>query len=398
MASRSFVRFAAVALCAMVLGGCVSTPTQAPAEKRTYSFWPPAPDEPRIQFLVSYNRSTDVSPPRSSLDETIFGSQAAEAYPINKPYGVRFWNGRIYVCDVRGTGIVVLDLPKQQARLMGATGSSAIRKAVDLAIAPDGTKYVVDSAQSQISVFSPEERYVKSLRLTDTNPVAIALYQDRLYVSDLKNAHVKVLDRETGELLHTIGERGGEDGQFIGPLGVAVDRQGNIYVSDFIKARVQKFAPDGTFLLGFGQTGNRPGQFVRPKHLAIGSDDHIHVVDAAFNNVQVFDSEGRVVGFYGGLGSFPGAMDLPAGLEISEKNLEIFARYIHPAFQAERLIFVANQFGDQKVSVYAMGRLKPGYTVADTSADSANTSGSITISDAPRASDSTAGPTTRPAN
>jgi hypothetical protein len=33
----------------------------------------------------------------------------------------------------------------------------------------------------------------------------------------------------------------------------------------------------------------------------------------------------------------------------------------------ERLILVASQFGGQKISVYAMGHLKPGKTVADVS-------------------------------
>jgi hypothetical protein len=134
--------------------------------------------------------------------------------------------------------------------------------------------------------------------------------------------------------------------------------------------------------MGFGSAGNRPGNFVRPKHLGVGSDGHIHVVDAAFNNVQVFDPQGKFVGYYGSRGTHPGAMDLPAGLEIVESNHELFAKFVHPAFQPERVIIVANQFGAQKLGIYAMGGLKAGKTVADLGA---------------QADVATAAPTTQPA-
>jgi hypothetical protein len=46
----------------------------------------------------------------------------------------------------------------------------------------------------------------------------------------------------------------------------------------------------------------------------------------------------------------------------------LFQQYVHPAFEAQRLVLVTNQFGDNKVSVYALGHLKEGKTVADISA------------------------------
>ena len=60
-----------------------------------------------------------------------------------------------------------------------------------------------------------------------------------------------------------------------------------------------------------------------------------------------------------------GAMDQPAGLEMIETNFEPFTRYAHSAFEVERVIVVSNQFGPQKINVYAMGHLKEGKTMAD---------------------------------
>ena len=47
------------------------------------------------------------------------------------------------------------------------------------------------------------------------------------------------------------GERGSGPGQFNQPFGVAVNRAGNIYVSDLRNVRVQKFAANGSFQLEF---------------------------------------------------------------------------------------------------------------------------------------------------
>jgi DNA-binding beta-propeller fold protein YncE len=346
--------------------GC-SQDQKSGAVKKTYSFWPPAPDSPHIQFLVSYNSSADVSPSRSKFDELLYGQATEQG--ITKPSGIAYWNGRIYVTDLRSIGVAVFDLRKKQARMMGVSGSGSIERPVDVSVGPDGKKYVIDSAKNSIVVFDPEEGYLYTITQRDFNPVAMCVYQNELYVSDFAGACVKVLDAASGKLLRTIGSPGTEDGHFVRPVAVKVDHEGNILVADVLKCRVQKFTRDGKLLMAFGEIGNRVGDFVRPKHMAIGKDGMIYVVDAAFNNVQVFDPLGKFVGFFGSLGDFPGSMNLPFGLWISDEDLDLFQQYVHPAFQARRLIFVSNQFGANKIAVYAEGELKPGKTVADITAD-----------------------------
>jgi DNA-binding beta-propeller fold protein YncE len=336
-----------------------------PATNRSYAFWPPPPDEPRIQFLTSINSSKDISESRSSLQQTLYGKDTSTPLDVAKPYGIAMWNGRIYVTDIRGSGIIVLDLRNRQTRVMGTSGAGTVKKAVDIVVSDDGFKYVVDPTQSAILIFDPEERFVQMFPLKGARPVGAAIYKNLLYVADFKSQTVLVLDRRTGSQIRTIGEKGGEDGQFIQPIKVTADKDGNIYVSDVMKCRIQKFSPDGKLLQAFGQAGNQPGTFVRPKHLDIASDGILYVADAAFNNVQLFDEEGKVMMYFGSAGAHPGAMNLPAGLWITEQDMDLFARYVHPAFQAERIIIVSNQFGDAKISIYAMGQLKPGKTLMD---------------------------------
>ena len=159
-----------------------------------------------------------------------------------------------------------------------------------------------------------------------------------------------------------------------------------VYVDDVIRCRVQRFSRDGKFLGAFGQIGNLPGDLVRPKHFSFDKNGYMYIADAAFNNVQVFDTQQKVVGYFGSAGGHPGSMDLPAGVYVDEsaEDLALFQEYVHPAFKAERLILVTNQFGNQRVSIYASGTLKPGKTLAD-----------ITVSRA-KVSLGTMGPATNP--
>ncbi len=354
--------------------GCQSGPKKVVEPPRTYSFWPPAPDEPRIQFLIAFNSSADVTPAQSKMDEMLYGRP--QILGITKAYGVAMWQGKIYVCDVRSRGLTVLDLRQHFAKAVGVGGTMEIVKAVDIAIAPDGFKYVVDQQTKAIVVLDPEDHTVARFAPKDSQPVSVAVYGDELFMADYANRVVKVLKRTTGEVIRTIGAEGAENGQFVRPLTVRIDPSGVVFVSDVITCRVQRFTRDGKFLSSFAQVGNLPGDLVRPKHFSFDKNGYMYIADGGFANVQVFDENQKIVGYFGSAGMHPGAMDLPVGVFVDEspEDLGMFRQYVHPAFQADRLILVTNQFGNQRVSVYAIGHLKPGKTVADIQATRGNVS------------------------
>ena len=181
---------------AVILAGC-ATSSRAPsnaAADGVFSFWPPPPDEPRVQFLTSYRFSSDVEAPQSALDQIVFGTDRV-VLPIGKPYGVAAWNGRLYVCDVTNPGVVILDLVARETRLMGITGVEPMQQPVDIAIAPDGTKYVVDRVRGKIFVFDANDRFVMSFGEPGLTPVGVALRGRELLVPDFQTQSVLVLDR-----------------------------------------------------------------------------------------------------------------------------------------------------------------------------------------------------------
>ena len=117
-----------------------------------------------------------------------------------------------------------------------------------------------------------------------------------------------------------IGGHGHELGEFCCPGGLAVDRQGNLYVADTWNYRVQVLDPAGNFLRAFGAQGDRPGEFIRPKGIAVDSEGHVYVADAEFNNFQVLSPEGQPLLAVGELGAAPGQFMLIAGLHIDAKD------------------------------------------------------------------------------
>ena len=348
---------------ALLLVGCAHQ--KKPVETVKAAFWPPYPDEPRLQYLVSFSSSTDIEPAKSKLDELVYGKEPKQNLNLTKPYGVAMFDGKIYVCDLRNGCVTVLDLRKRQTLILGRSGADTLQTPTDIAISPEGMKYVADLGRGLIFVFDQSERHIGSFGHEGLKPVGVAVYQNELYVCDFAKQRVEVLDRQTGSLLRTIGQPGQGPGQFIRPLGIAVDDQGFVYVTDVLNCRMQKFDRAGKLVTAFGITSAHAGGFVRPKHIAVDKDGIIYVVDAAFQNVQLFDQVGRPLTFFGSAGTHPGNMYLPAGICVHEGDMDLFQGYVHPAFEAQRLVLVTNQFGDNKVSVYALGHLKPGKTVQD---------------------------------
>jgi hypothetical protein len=229
------------------------------------AFWPPYPDEPRLQYLVSFASSTDVAPQKSGLDELVYGKETQQNLNLAKPYGVDMYDGKIYVCDLRNASITVLDLRKHQTLILGRTGTDTLQTPSDIAISPDGIKYVADLGKGRIFVFDQTERQLGSFGHEGLKPVGVAVYQNELYVCDFAKQRVEVLDRMSGSTIRTIGEAGQGPGQFIRPLGIAVDEQGNVYVTDVLNCRMQKFDHAGKLVTAFGITSANAGGFVRPE-------------------------------------------------------------------------------------------------------------------------------------
>ena len=109
----------------------------------------------------------------------------------------------------------------------------------------------------------------------------------------------------------SFGKNGSGDGQFKYPTDVAIDLQGNLWVTDKSNNRVQKFDPNGKFLAKYGTSGSGNGQFNRPSSVAIDAAGNVLVADSNNHRIQKLSPEGAFVSKFGTSGSGNGQLNKP---------------------------------------------------------------------------------------
>ncbi len=353
--NSSFRKLLSLLFLTAIAAGCAAAPQ---ALKEAPVFYPEAPDPPRVQFLTSFSGSIDFQQKKSAFDKFITGGKEVIAR-LDKPYGVAIYDGKIYVCD-SNVGVFVFDLKnKTFGPLQGAQGRGKLVQPINISIDKDGNKYVSDPIRQQVVVFDKNDFFLKSYGVAGNwKPVDAVVYEDKLYVADIKNGEIKVFSLETGEVVQSLGRQGEKTDWLYLPTNLAFDRKGFLYVSDAGKFQVAKLDRDGNIRGVTGALGTQLGYFSRPRGIALDREDRLFAVDAAFDNVQIFTDDGQLLFFFGKAGSKAGDLFLPAKVAVDYNNIEYFRNFIDPSFEVDSLVLVTSQFGARLVSVYGIGKEK----------------------------------------
>lgn len=126
-----------------------------------------------------------------------------------RPVDVLIAGNRLYVTDVERNEVRVLD--KEAGNTLFSFGAGELAQPTNLALAPEGDVYVVETANFRVSRYKPD-----------------------------------------GKLVSRFGEVGQTYGTFARPKGIATDRAGLVYVGDSAFQNVQIFDPLGRVLMAFG--------------------------------------------------------------------------------------------------------------------------------------------------
>ena len=181
-------------------------------------------------------------------------------------------------------------------------------------------------------------------------------------------------DRKTGAVLANFGK-----GVMVTPHGIAVDKQGNVWIADFAGNKdgtkghqVHKFSPKGEKLLSLGMAGkpgSADGQFNQPNDVVVGPDGSIYVADGhdaqgmitanavaegikrgATSRISKFSPEGKFIKSWGGIGIRHGEFRTPHALVFDSRGR------LWVADRGNHRIEIFDQNGTYLESRYMFGR------------------------------------------
>lgn len=217
----------------------------------------------------------------------------------------------------------------QPEKVWGSLGAGKGQFSKPRAIAIDGTDrlYIVDMT-ARIQVFDADGTFIREWQTPEQQtgrPTGLTFdtIDGNLLVADTHYSRILTYT-PTGELLpnRTLGGITGQGpGEFGWVSDVVRDKAGNFYVSEYGEYdRIQKFAPDGKFILQWGGHGTEAGQFMRPQHLEIDAEGLLWVADSCNHRIQVFDAKGKLVTMWGARGSEPGQLYYPYCIGLDGKG------------------------------------------------------------------------------
>ena len=143
--------------------------------------------------------------------------------------------------------------------------------------------------------------------------------QGEVFISDTGNKRIVYFDSD-GVPLGQFGEGGLNPGQLDEPVGLAFDTDGNLYVADTWNQRVQAFGRDASGVYAYvsewdvrGWDGITPTNY---PYLTIDRNGYIFVTDPDNGRVIEFNSKGEVLRYWEDGGTNVGSFNLPVGIAV----------------------------------------------------------------------------------
>jgi len=193
-----------------------------------------------------------------------------------------------------------------------------------------GRIFVGDTVRRAVLVFDIPEQKFFTIGEEDPGGLVMPLGLDvdkegNLYVADGNLKKVNIYNRD-GIFLRSVGEAS----QFHRPAGIAVDADGNrVYVVDIGGVGTQEHrvlvfdAHSGAHLFDIGTRGTEPGQFNLPRDAAVAPDGSVYVVDGGNFRVEKFSADGKFLSTFGSIGRQSGQFSRPKELAV-DKNGNIY--------------------------------------------------------------------------
>jgi len=254
------------------------------------------------------------------IGETMIGSSF-----FSHPTGITIDpEGNLLIADTGNDRVVKCDREGKFLKETGGFGSEEGQFNRLTSIATDNglNIYVVDTQNKRVQRFDRSLNFISTIQIEPSENfsgfgmlegIAVAPGGE-LLLSDIEDDYVIKLDNFYA-FERTFGGFGYGEGSLRDPLGISVDRKGNVYVVDSQNDRVAIYDLFGNFLKSLGETTLR-----KPGGVTFGEDGLIYVANTEKNSIAIFDAEGNLILEYGTWGSGLGNFSKPTDLKLERDN------------------------------------------------------------------------------
>ena len=327
--------------------------------------WPNPPAVARVKYEDFYaaQKRSDVEKPKTSKQswmDRLAGSVPQQdnknvRFQLIQPYGLTTDSkGNLYIADSKVGAIFVFNPENHDLTLIKNKTDAHFDRIIGLAMDDNDRLFVSDPGLKHVLVFNPQRKAEEVITegMSDPGGIAIDTQNRLLYVADVALDQVLVYDADSFKLKRKIGTTGKNHtlttpGDFSKPTGVAVDKEGNVYVTDTMNDRVEIFDADGMFIRTWGKAGDGPGYFSRPKGITVDSDGHVWVADGMQDRLQVFTAEGELCISLGGHGLLPGQFQALMNVYADPKHNRVFTSEIYPG-RVQQFRYVTDAEAEQE--------------------------------------------------
>jgi len=264
-----------------------------------------------------------------------FADGDAKSASFSNPMGVAVdSSGNVFVADSRNNLIRKIAPDGMVSTFAGSGKQGAVNGKgtaasfffpTALATDASGNVFVADTHNSLIRKITPDgmvttfagkpTKVINDIRDTAgmDHPSGIAVDKNgNVFVSDLNKDFIKkITPAGKVSIIAGNGDRGKKDGKggassFYLPVGLAIDATENLYVCDSYNNMIRKISPDGmvTTLAGRSKKGSADGKdttasFWHPNSLTVDKNGNVYVADMGNNKIRKIAPDGTMTTFAG---------------------------------------------------------------------------------------------------